>query len=109
MGLVRKLTGAQGQIDAMNRDADAQIAAAKQAAEGQVAALNASAQAAADAQRQAAERSKVEAAAAASAAVPMAVADVALDPVATQSIAGTRKKTRAQFGKNYGAGSGVNI
>lgn len=104
---IRSLTGAQGQIDAMNRNADAQIAAAQQAADAQVSALNASAQAAVDAQRLAAERQQAEAAASDAASVPLAVADIALDSATTESVATTRRKTRAQFGKNYN--SGVNI
>lgn len=104
---VGSLTGAADQVEAMNRNADAQIAAAQQAADAQVAALNASSQAAADAQRIAADRQRAEAAASDAAATPLAVADVALDPAVTESVATTRRKTRAQFGKNYS--SGVNI
>ena len=107
MGTVRKLTGAQGQIDAANRNADAQLEASKQATQGQVQALNASATAAANAQKQAAARSQAEAAAAAAVSAPLAVAEVALDPAATESGAATARKKRAQFGKSFS--SGVNI
>lgn len=107
MGFVRKLTGVQGQIDATNRQADLQIAAAKQAADAQVAALNSASQAASDAQRLAADRARVESVAAASASQPLAVADVALDPATEGSALGTRRKTRALFGR--GAGTGVSI
>lgn len=107
MGFVRKLTGAQGQIDSVKRQTSANIAAAKQAADAQVRALNDSARAAADAQRMTAERAKVEEAAADIASRPMEVADIALDPVVNESLATSRRRTRAQFGS--GRATGVSI
>lgn len=107
MGFIRKITGAQGQINAMNKQADAQISAAKQAADQQVASLNAAAQAAADAQRIAADRAKVESNAAELASQPMAVADVALSEPQSGSAGTARRKVRAQFGKSYGTGVSI--
>lgn len=108
MGFLRKITGAQGQINAMNKNTSAQIKAARETADAQVAALNDSARAAADNQRNMAERAKVEDAASESLNQPMGVADVALDaPQAGSSIAGVRKR-RQQFGTGYSS-SGVNI
>lgn len=109
MGFVRKLTGADAQVKAMNKQADNQIKAAKDAANAQVAALNASAQAAAEAQRTAADRANVERVAAESASQPMAVADVVLDIAQPGSAATGRRKTRAQFGTGYSSDSGVSI
>jgi hypothetical protein len=108
MGFVRKLTGVQKQIDATNRNADAQIKAAKMAADSQVAALNAGAKAVADNQRLAADRARVEQTASEAANIPMGVADVALDAGATESVGVARRKVRAQFGKgSYSAGVGI--
>jgi len=108
VGKLRKITGAQGQIDAMNESASQQIAAAKSAAAAQVQALNASAKAAADAQAAAQARDRVEQAAADAVSKPLEVADVALDPQVAGSIAGVRRKRRAQFGTGTAA-TGVSI
>jgi hypothetical protein len=104
MGFVRKITGAQKSIDAVNRQTNEQIAAAKQAADAQVRALNDAASATADSQRMMAERTRVEAAASDAASKPLAVADVALDPEVTGSIVAAKRKARAQFGKGYTSG-----
>jgi hypothetical protein len=109
MGFLKKVTGVQGQIDAMNRNADSQIAAAKSAAQAQTKALNDAAQATAEAQAQAAARSQVEAAAREAVSKPLDVADVALDvPTQGSSIAAARRR-RNQFGQNYDSGTGVGI
>ena len=99
MGFIRKALGTQDQIDAANKNAAIQIAASKEAADAQVNALNSSAKAAADQQAVLVERQKAEQAAAEAASKPLDVADVALDPVVSTSIAGERRKTRAKFGQ----------
>lgn len=107
MGFVRKLTGVQGQIDATNANTDSQVQAAKQAADAQVQALNASAKAATDAARMAADRERAAGAAADAASKPLAVADVALDAGAAESVVAGRRSRRAQFGKNYSSGVSI--
>jgi hypothetical protein len=108
MGFLRKLTGAQGQIDAAKKNANATMAAAKLSADSQIAALNATTQAAAAAQAQAAERSRVEREAADAVSKPLEVADVSLAPAATGSAVGDARRKRAQFGRGYSA-TGVNL
>lgn len=108
MGFIRKITGAQGQINAVNANAAAQIEAAKTTASAQVKALNDSAYAAAEQQRIIAERSRAEDAAAQAAMQPMQVAEVSLADAQTGSVAAVRQRKRAQFGKNYSS-TGVNI
>jgi hypothetical protein len=56
MGFVRKITGVQGQIDAANRNTDAQLAASKQAADAEARAAQVAAQSVADQQRLTMER-----------------------------------------------------
>jgi hypothetical protein len=107
MGFLRKVTGTQGQIDAMNNNADVQIKAAKAAADAQTKALNDAASATADAQRQAADRQQVEQAAADAVSKPLAVADVALDTPDTGSAIAKARQRRAQFGKNYTSGVSI--
>jgi hypothetical protein len=107
VGYVRKITGAQGQIDAMNNNAAAQVSAAKTAADAQVQAMNAGAAAAADAQKQAAARGQAESLAVASASKPLATADVALDESLSGEGTGAVRKRRAQFGKNYASGVSI--
>lgn len=107
MGFVRKITGQQKQIDAANRNADAQVKATEQAARDQQAAAAAAAIAAANAQRAAAERDRVTRAASDAASTPMGTADVALDAPESESAGITRKRTRAQFGKSYGSGVSI--
>lgn len=108
MGFVRKLTGADKQAKAMNKQADAQIIAAKASADNQVAALNAAVQGAANAQRAAQARHAAEALAAESAGAPLAEADVALDEPVDGSALAVKRKRRAVFGSGTTA-SGVNI
>lgn len=105
MGFLRKVFGVQGQIDAANRTADAQIAATKQAAEGQVATLNAAARAAAQNQAQIAARAAMEAKAGEVVSAPLADAEVQLDLTAQSTI--NRRGRRAQFGR--GVPTGVSI
>lgn len=107
MGKVRKITGVQGQIDAANRNADAQNAATKAAADAQAAALVASAKAAADAQRNAAARLAVEDKASDAASQPLGTADVQLDEDATTSVSARRNQRKAAFGKNYSTGVSI--
>ena len=82
---VMKLTGVQAQIDATNRNADAQYAATAQATRDSQAAMMASAQAAADQQATLAARKDAEAKAAAAASTPLETADVSIDAPATES------------------------
>jgi hypothetical protein len=107
MGFLRKITGAQGQIDSMNRNADIQVAATEQAAAAQTKALNDAAMAAAQAQKQAAARARVEEQAADAASKPLAVADVALDAEQQGSAIGESRRRRASFGRSYGSGVSI--
>lgn len=107
MGKLRKLTGAQGQIDAVNQQANAQVEAAKQAADSQVQALNSSASATAQAMATAAARDNAENTAIDAVSKPLEVADVALDEAATDSLSAVKRKQRAKFG--VGVGTGVSI
>lgn len=106
MGLLRRLTGAQGQIDAAARNADVQLEATKAASEGQAAALNATARAAAQNQAQLAARAAMEAKASEAVSAPLADAEVQLDLTAQSTSA--KRGRRAAFGRDYGA-TGVSI
>ena len=105
MGFVRKLTGAQGQIDAARRNAQAQEDAVKQSAAATETAAMQSAKAAADQQAQLAARSAAEQKAADAVATPLATAGVAIadDSTSTSDV----RRRRVKFGKDYA--SGVNI
>lgn len=107
MGFVRKLTGVQAQIDATNKNADAQMAATVQASRDQQAALSATAKAAADQQSQIAARSAVEAKASEAASQPLDSADVQLADTPTESVAATRAKRKASYGRNYAGGVSI--
>ena len=107
MGFVRKVTGIQGQIDAANRNADAQLAATSEAAKNQASQLQASAKAAADQQAMLAARSAAEDKAGQSAATPLQTADVQLDENSPDSVTATRAKRRASFGRNYSGGVSI--
>lgn len=101
---IMKLTGVQDQIDATNRNADAQYAATAQATRDQQAALMASAQAAADQQSTLVARKDAEDKAAAAASTPLETAEVTLDAPTTESGSATRAKRRALFGQSYSGG-----
>lgn len=102
MGFIRKLTGAQAQIDAAAKNADAQIAATQQAAIDTQSTMNAQAKAAADQMSMQAAREAASDKAAAAIGQPLATADVALeDPTARPT-----RKTRGAFGRGT---SGVSI
>jgi hypothetical protein len=108
MGFVRKITGVQGQIDATNRNTDAQNNATKQAAQAQAAALQASAQAAADGQAQAAARSAAEQKAADAVSAPLDQADVQLQSNNTDQTTTEQRRTRqASYGRNYSGGVSI--
>jgi hypothetical protein len=107
MGFLRKITGVQGQIDATNRNAQAQADATVQASRDQQAALSASAKAAADAQGQIAARAAVEAKASEAASQPLDSADVQLDASPTESVAATRAKRKVSYGRNYAGGVSI--
>lgn len=104
MGWVRKQTGVQAQIDAANKNAEAQEQATTQAAEAQAMALQDSARAAAEAQTLQAARLAAETKAADVAAIPMGEADVQLQVDAPNSAAAARRKRRTAFGQNYSGG-----
>lgn len=97
-------TGVQGQIDATNRNADAQAAATAQATRDQQAALMATAQAAADQQMTLAARQDAEAQAKAAVSAPLETAEVAVDAPTSESGSATRAKRRRQFGQGYSGG-----
>lgn len=111
MGFIRKLTGADAakkQVDALNKQADVQVAALKQ--EGQRSAMAAltAAKATADSQTLAASRLQAESAATDAVSGPLGSADVALDSLndgSTQDV----KKRKAKFGRNYSSAGGVSI
>ena len=108
MGFLRKVTGVQQQINATNRNADAQVAATKQAASSQAAALQASAQAAANSQAQASARSAAEQKASDAVSTPLQTADVQLSADNTgQSAEQQRRTTQASYGRNYSGGVSI--
>lgn len=104
MGFVRKITGAQGQIDATNANTKATEDATTQAAQDQQAALAASAQAASQGQASLAARSAAEDKAQQAASTPLGQADVQLDADQSDSVTATSGKRKAQFGRNYSGG-----
>lgn len=107
MGYVRKKTGVQGQIDAANRNADAQIAATKQAADQAQQQLMLAAKAAAEQQAMIAGRMAAEKKASDAAGQPLDVAEVQLDEAPTQSAIAAKRSKRASFGRNYSTGVGI--
>jgi hypothetical protein len=102
MGFLRKITGAQGQIDAAKKNAAAQEDATKQSAAAAERASMQSAKAAADQQAQLAARSAAEQKANDAVSKPLGQVDVSVDTDAT-STADVRKR-RARFGKDYTSG-----
>lgn len=103
---IAKLTGQDKLIDAQQRDAENQAAAATASAERTAKAAQ---EAAAQATRQmelSAARNKLEMSAAEQASKPMENADVLLDAPAAGG-PGAARKRRSQFGTGYSAG--VNI
>lgn len=107
MGYVRKLTGAQGQIDAARQNAAATEAATMQAAKAQQQQLIQSAKAAADAQAQASARAAAEAKASAAVSAPLETVDVSLDAPVAESAAVVKRRKRASFGTGYSTGVSV--
>jgi hypothetical protein len=107
MGYLRKLTGAQGQIDAMNANAAASEAATKQAAAGQMAQLQQSARAAADNQAMVSARQAAESAASEAAMQPLGTADVSLSAPQEDTVTAQRSKKRAAYGRNYSSGVSI--
>jgi Tfp pilus assembly protein PilV len=104
MGFLRKITGVQGQINAANRNAEAQEQAIAQAEQQTVQTMQANAKAVADQQAQFAARQAAEAAATAAVSLPMEQAEVKLDEAGATST--SRKARRRKFGQSV---SGVSI
>lgn len=110
MGFIRKLTGAQGKIDAMQKQADAQIAAQNAAADAQAAATRDAAVASADSRVQAIQREALskQVAEAELSAEPVNAPEVRVDGVdPEQSAAGKKRKLRATFGTGYSTGVSI--
>lgn len=106
MGWLRKTFGIQQQIDATNRNADAQVAATETAARDQAAAAQAAARAAADQQKQAVERANAERAATDALGGPLEQAEVRIGQMEGTLSQRTRSR-RARFGQ--GSSTGVSI
>lgn len=104
MGFVRKITGVQSQIDATNKNADAQIEATKKSAELNQAALAETARAAAE--QQAMMSARNAATDKAKEAISTPTESVQVDLAASETPT-TRRGRRAQFGR--GVSSGVSI
>lgn len=102
MGFLRKLTGAQGQIDAAKKNALAQEEATRQSAAAAERAAMQSARAAADQQAQLAARSAAEQKASDAVSKPLAQVDVSVDTDASST--SDVKRRRARFGKDYTSG-----
>lgn len=102
--LIMDFTGVNDQIDATNRNADAQYAATAQATRDQQAALMATAQAAADQQTTLVARQDAQAKAEAAASAPLETAEVSIDAPTTESGSATRARRRKQFGQSYSGG-----
>lgn len=105
MGKVRKLTGAQAQIDAAKRNAKAQEDATKLSARQAETNAMESARAAADSQAQLAARSAAEQKAQDAVSLPLGQVDVSVD-TDSASTSDVRRR-RAKFGRDYSVG--VNI
>lgn len=108
MNFIRKITGVQGQIDATNANADAQVAATKQSAQDAQNQMQAAAQAAAAQAAQVSARDAAEQKAADAASAPLGNADVELqatDP--TQTVTQRSRARQASFGRNYGGGVSI--
>lgn len=103
MGFIRKITGVQGQIDAANRNTDAQLAASKQAAEAEQRAAQVAAQSVADQQRLIQERQAAADKASQLNQNTLQTADVQLQQDEGGQVA---VKRRASFGRTY---TGVQI
>ena len=103
MGFLRKVSGVQSQIDATNRNADAQIEATQKAAEMNQQQLAETARAAAEQQSMMAARNAAMDKAKDAVSVP--TESVQVDLAATET-PGTRRNRRAQFGRGN---TGVSI
>lgn len=101
---IMKFTGVQDQIDATNRNADAQYAATEAATRNQQQALMQQAQDAADAQANLIARQDAERKAADAVSTPLETAEVAIDAPTAESSTTTRAKRRRQFGQSYSGG-----
>lgn len=107
MGFLRKITGAQAQVDAARDNANAQKEAAAQAARAQQQALAAAAKSAAQQQAQMAARSAAEQKAMDSASTPLGDADVQLDDTPGESSTAARARRKVAYGRNYSGGVGI--
>lgn len=103
MGFLRRLTGAQQQIDAADKNAKLQEDATRQAAANQAAAMNAAANAAAQQQALAAERAAAQDKAEAIVSAPLAAPDVSVANEA-QGATSARRQRRARFGQSFSGG-----
>jgi hypothetical protein len=99
-GFIRKITGVDQQIEAANRNADAQISATRQTAMSQQSALMSQAKATADQQKALSERAKAEATASSVATQSNENVDVLVGGKADNSLDATKKR-RATFGTGY--------
>lgn len=99
MGFLRKITGAQGQIDAAKRNAAAQEEDTKRAARAAESQMMQAAKSAADSQAMLAARSAAEQKASDAVSVPLASVDVSVDTeaAATSDV----RRRRAKFGRDY--------
>lgn len=100
MGLLRKLTGVQAQINATTAAAESEAKNAEKTSRAQADALNQSAAAVAQNQRMLAERTKVEAQAREAVSKPLASADVQVAENPTETTTASRARKRASFGKS---------
>ena len=106
MGIVRKLTGAQAQVDAAKENNRIQEEAARKSSEAAASSAQAVAQAAADQQRNIQERAAIDAEISARNNQPAETVNVAVDAPGANGTGATRRR-RASFGRNYDAGTGA--
>lgn len=108
MGWLKKVTGAQAQIDAANANEAATSAAAKETAAANIKQSQEQAMAAAREQQQIAARQVASDAAQAAVSLPLQSADVQLDAPTDASAAATSAAKRKKFGTGVYS-SGVSI
>ena len=102
--LIMDFTGVNDQIDATNRNADAQFAATAAATKSQQDALLQQAQEAADAQTNLVARQDAERKAKDAASTPLETAEVSLDAPTTESASTSRAKRRQKWGQSSQGG-----
>lgn len=108
MGWLRKVTGAQDQIDAANENEANTSAAAKATAQANIEQSQQQALEAARQQQQIAARQVASDAAQAAVSAPIQTAQVQLDAPSTDSAAGTAARKRKQFATGtYSTGVGI--